>query len=111
MSHPLKRQCQLHLLKGANGQFSGRLPPFGDLHAHSFLRPEHKPAFGYPDVGHRKQRDELCGVLGKTPVAHFDETELALDKPKRMLDLGPHAGFRLFWIDPVESARAKLLAP
>jgi hypothetical protein len=96
MSHPLKRQCQLRLLKGANGQFSGLLPPFPDLQTHSSLHPVHKPASGHPDIGQRKQRDELCGVLGKPPVAHFDVTELALDNPKRMLHLGPHAGFELF---------------
>ena len=75
MSHLLKRQCQLRLLKGANGQFSGLLPPFAYLQAHSSLHPVHKPASGHPDVGQRKQRDELCGVLGKPPVTHFDVTE------------------------------------
>jgi len=95
MSHSLKRQCQLRLLKGATGQFSGLLPPFSDLQAHSSRRPLHKPASGHPDVGQRKQRDELCGVFGKPPLAHFDVTELALDNPKRMLHLGPHAGLDL----------------
>ena len=96
MSHLVKRQRQLGLLGAATGHFSGLLPPFGDLQAHSSLRPLQKPASGHPDVGQCKQRDELCGVLGKPPVAHFDVTELALDDPKRMLHLGPHAGFELF---------------
>ena len=96
MSHPLKRQRKLRLLKGANGQYSDLLPPFGDLQAHSSLHPLHKPASGHPDVGQRKQRDELCGVLGKPPVAHLGVPELTLDDPKRMLHLGPHAGFELF---------------
>jgi hypothetical protein len=96
MSHLVKRQRQLRLLGAATGHFSGQLSPFGGLQAHSSLRPLHKPASGHPDVGQRKQRDELCGVLGKPPVAHFDVTELALDNPKRMLHLGPHAGFELF---------------
>ena len=95
MSHPLKRQCQLRLLKGATGQFSGLSWPFPDLQTHSSLRPLHKPASGHPDVGQRKQRDELRGVFGKPPVAHFDVTELALDNPKRMLHLGAHAGLEL----------------
>ena len=96
MSHPLKRQCQSRRLKGATGQISGRLPPFGDLQTHSSLRPVHKPASDHPDVGQRKQRNELRRGFGKTPVAHFDVAELALDNPKRMLHLGPHAGFELF---------------
>jgi len=96
MSHPLKRQCQLRLLKGETGRFSGLLPLFGDSQAHSSRRPLHKPASSHPDIGQRKQRDELRGILGKPPVAHFDVTELALDNPKRMLHLGPHAGFELF---------------
>ena len=96
MSRLVKRQSQLRLLGAATGHFLGLLPPFGYLQAHSTLRPLHKPASGHPDVGQRKQRDELCGVLGKPPVAHFDVTELALDDPKRMLHLGPHAGFELF---------------
>ena len=65
MSHLVKRQRQLGLLGAATGHFSGLFPPFGDLQAHSSLRPLHKPASGHPDVGQRKQRDELCGVLGK----------------------------------------------
>ena len=96
MSHSLTRQCQLRLLKGATGLFSGLLPPFSDLQAHSSRRPLHKPTSGHLDVRQRKQRDELCGVFGKPPVAHFDVTELALDNPKRMLHLGAHAGFELF---------------
>ena len=96
MSHSLKRQCQLRLLKGKTGRFSGRLWPFPDLQAHSSLRPVHKPASSHPDIGQRKQRDELRGILGKPPVAHFEVTELALDDPKRMLHFGAHAGFELF---------------
>jgi len=82
MSHLVKRQRQLRLLGAATGHFSGLLPPFGGLQAHSSLRSLQKPASGHPDVGQRKQRDELCGVLGKPPIAHFDVTELALDDPK-----------------------------
>ena len=96
MSHLVKRQRQLRLLGAATGHFLGLLSPFGDLQTHSSPRPVHKPASGHPDVGQRKQRDELRGVLGKPPVAHFEVTELALDNSKRMLHLGPHAGFELF---------------
>jgi hypothetical protein len=37
----------------------------------------------------------LC-VFFQTPIAHFYETELALDHPKWMLDFGAHARFELF---------------
>ena len=95
MSHPLKRQCQLRLLKGANGQFSCPLLSFGYLQTRSPRHPLHQPASDHPDIGQRKQRDELRGVFGKTPVAHLGVPELALDNPKRMLHLGLHAGFEL----------------
>lgn len=42
----------------------------------------------HPQVGQRKQRLQLGGVLGQPAVAHFDVAELALDDPKRVLDLG-----------------------
>jgi len=96
MFHLLKCQRRLRPWNAEAGRFSGLLPSFAYLHAHSSLRPLHKPASGHPDVGQRKQRDDLCGVFGKTPVTHFDVSELALDNPKRMLHLGAHAGFELF---------------
>ena len=96
MSPVLKRPRRLRPWKAETGRFSSLLPPFGDLQAHSSLHPLHKPASGHPDIGQRKQRDELCGVLGKTPVANLGVPELTLDDPKRMLHLGPHAGFELF---------------
>jgi len=96
MSDLVKRQRQLRVLGTATGHFSGLLPSFVCLQAHSFLRPVHKPASGHPDVGQRKRRDELWGVFGKPPVAQFYVAELALGYPKRMLHLGPPAGFELF---------------
>jgi len=71
MYHLVKRQCQLRHLKGANGQFSGLLWPFGDLQTHLPQRRLHKRASGHSDIGQRKQRDELRRGLGKPPVAHF----------------------------------------
>ena len=62
--------------------------------AHSSLCPYQMPA-GHPQVRQRKQRDELRRVLCQTFVAHLGETELTLDNPKGMLDLGAHAGFEL----------------
>ena len=96
MFYLLKRQCQLRPLKGETGRFSGLLPSFAYLHAHSTLHPLHKPASCHPDVGQRKQRNELCSIFGKPPVADLGVPELALDNPKRMLHLGPHAGLELF---------------
>ena len=96
MFHFLKRPLRLRPRNAETGRFYGLFLSFARLQTHSSLRPVHMPASGHPDIGQRKQRDELCGVLGKPPVAHFEVTELALDNPKRMLHLGPHAGFELF---------------
>ena len=96
MFHLLKRLRRLRPSETNTGRFSGLLWPFGDLQTHSCRRPVHKPASGHPDVGQRKQGDELRRVFGKTPVADLGVPELVLDDPKRMLHLGPHAGFELF---------------
>ena len=44
MFYLLKRQRRLRLLRAAKGHFSNLLQPFGDLQAHSSLRPLYKPA-------------------------------------------------------------------
>ena len=49
----------------------------------------------HPHITQRKQRHQLRRVFRQPFVANLDETELALDHPKRMLDLGTHAGFEL----------------
>jgi len=95
MFHLLKRPRRLRPWNAETGRFSSLLPPFGDLRTHSSLHPLHKPASGHRDIGQRKQRDELRGVLGKPSVADLGVPELALDDPKRMLHLGPHAGLEL----------------
>ena len=95
MFHLLKRPRRLRPLETKTGRFSGLFLSFARLQTHSSLRPLHKPASGHPDVGQRKQRDELRRVFGKPPVAHFDVTELALDNPKRMLHFGAYAGLEL----------------
>ncbi len=59
--------------------------------AHSSLRGQ-QAAPGHPQVGQRKQRVELRGVLLEAAVTHLDVAELALDHPKRVLYLGPDAG-------------------
>jgi hypothetical protein len=48
-----------------------------------------------PQIGLRKQRDELRGVLFQSPVVHLD-IELALDHLNRVLSLGSGACLELF---------------
>ena len=79
MFHLLKRPLRLRPWNAETGQFSGLLPSFAYLRTHSSLHPLNKPASDHPDIGQRKQRDELRGVFGQPPVAH----------------LGPHAGLGL----------------
>ena len=43
-----------------------------------------------PQVGQRKQRHDLPGVLRQATIANLDEAELALDDPEGMLDDGAH---------------------
>ncbi len=93
MPHLRKRQHRLRQTKGLAGHFSGYWPFADALHAGG---PCKKPASGHPDIGERKRRDELCGVLRKARVAHFDVSKLTFDHPKRMLHLGPHTGLELF---------------
>ena len=38
----------------------------------------------------------MAGVLGQSPIAHLAMSKLALDHPKRVLDLGLDAGLELF---------------
>jgi len=48
---------------------------------------------GAPSTGwKREQRQHLRRVLGQTAVTHLDVTELPLDHPEGMLDLGAQAG-------------------
>ena len=42
----------------------------------------------HPQIGERKQRDDLPGVLLESAIANLGETELLLDDPERMLDDG-----------------------
>ena len=46
----------------------------------------------HPQVRQRKQRDDVCSVLGQPAEANLRQPELALDDPKRMLDLYSPAG-------------------
>ena len=111
MSYLLKRQRRLRLLRAARGHFSGLLQPFGDLQAHSPLRPLHKPASYHPDIGQRKQRDELRSVFLEPAIAHLGMSELTLDDSKRMLHLGPDTGLEfLGFFSELATRRVLLLS-
>ena len=49
----------------------------------------------HPQIRQREQRNQVRNVLFQPSVAHLHVAELALDDPKRMLDLGPHARLEL----------------
>jgi hypothetical protein len=71
----------------------------GRLHAlqtHSSQHSLNNSFSSHPQVAQGKQREQLRRVLGQPFVANLGETELTLDHPKRMLDLGANAGFDLF---------------
>lgn len=98
----------------AGGRFDPAEGRFREWRAHSSLRRHQLPP-GHPEVGQRKQRVQLRGVLGQSAVSHLHMPELALDHPERVLDLGTDArlevfhlrGDRLLWIGRVEpSAQA-----
>ena len=65
----------------ADCRFSDSLQPsfglFGGLQAHSSLL-SHQTTPRHPQVGQRKQRVQLRGVLGQPAVAHLDMPELTL---------------------------------
>ena len=50
----------------------------------------------HPDIGQRKQRVQLGGVLGQAAVADFDIAELALDHPEGVLATGSHLRLEMF---------------
>ena len=72
------------------GCFQPVFQSFFPAQSHSCLR-AHQSSAHHPQVGQRKQRAKLRGVLLQPAVAHFDVTELALDHTERMLDFGPDA--------------------
>lgn len=61
------------------------------LQTHLSLRYLQNLAARQPQVAQREQGLDLRRVFRKTPVAHFHETELALDHPERMLDIDVNA--------------------
>ena len=47
----------------------------------------------YPQIAQREQRAQSCCVFSQSTISNFGESELTLDYPKGMLDLGPNARF------------------
>ena len=76
------------------GCFSAPAGLFPGLRAHSSLRYQEFAAH-QPQIRKRKQRDELSGDFLQAAKACFYKSELALDRPKRILHLGLDNGFEL----------------
>lgn len=57
----------------------------GELRAHSCPGPQ-QFATHHPEIGQRKQRVQLRGVLGQTSVAHLDVPVLVLENTEGMFD-------------------------
>ena len=103
----IDRQNQ-SLLAGLSAPFQPNSGRFGGLQVHSCLH-SHQTASRHPQIGQRKQRVQLRSVLLQSAIAHLDVTELALDHPERMLDLGPDTGLDAFQlIDEVVETRLVL---
>lgn len=69
-----------------------RWPPAGAL----IHGPRTQRSTCHPLIGQREQRGQLRRVFGQPSVAHLHVAELALDDSKRVLHLGPDAGFEVF---------------
>lgn len=67
--------------------------PLGALWAQLGHR-SHPGVARHPQVGQRKQRYQLGGILGQAAVANLHMAELTLDYPERMLDLGAYGRCR-----------------
>lgn len=64
-----------------------QLPRAGGFRASSRLRVQ-QLATRQPQIGQRKQRVQLFGVLGQTAITNIHMPELALDHAKWVLHLG-----------------------
>ena len=65
----------------------GFYPSFPASRAHLACH-RHQTMTRHPQIGERKQRDDLPGVLPESAIAHLGETELLLDHPERMFNDG-----------------------
>ena len=74
-------------------------PPCGHLpklHAHSSCWPLNNSFSHHPQVGQRKQRDQLSRVFDQVPIPILTVAKLAFDHPEVMLHFGRDAGLDLF---------------
>ena len=67
----------------------GVYPVYPASRAHLAREGQPSPAC-QPQVGQRKQHDDLPGIFRQFAVANVGEAELPLDRPERMLDDGAH---------------------
>lgn len=58
-----------------------------------------QPAASQHQIGEAKQREQLSGVLGQSPVARLAMTEQVLHHVEGMLNLGANAGLGV--LDPL----------
>ena len=100
---PQLASLEIHIMKsfGVKSRFSGRrgsgFAPFrafsgrfGKQQTHSCLL--HRWAFAHhPQIGERKQHQDLLRVLLQPTVARLDVAELLLDDPKRVFHFGADA--------------------
>ena len=91
----MKHTRQLHPALVVSSDISAEFQPLGCLQAHSCLGPLQKYLSGHPDIGQRKQRQELGRVLGQPAIANLAVTELAFDHPKGVFHFGAHTGLEL----------------
>ncbi len=78
------------------------------VQTHSSPCPKHLPS-GQPHIAQRKQRYQLCRVLGQPFVANLGETELVLDRSERVLDLCASAGCKLLGVVQQATPRRALV--
>ena len=96
MSRLMKRARQLQPISAVSGDISTEVQPLGRLQAHSCLHPLQKHLPGHPDIGQRKQGNELSRVLSQPAIAGLAMTELAFDHPEWVLHFGSHTGLEFF---------------
>lgn len=89
-SLPIRRSARRLL-----GPCAAAVQPFARLQAHS-CPGSHQRSPRHPQIGQRKQRVQLRGVLDQSTVAHVHMPEPGFEDSGRMLDLGPDAGFQAF---------------
>lgn len=86
-----QQRAKCFRLAGEKGRI-GRLVMGFPLSGRTLSVEREQPPLGDHQIGQGKQREELGGVLGQSPVAVLFVPEQVLDEVERMLDLGADAG-------------------